>query len=183
MTEDRLLLEALKKGDRAAFNVLFEKYSPKLYFFCLKYLSDKINAEEIVQETFLKIWETRSKIDTSRHFNTWLITIARHIIFDYLRHKMVEWKFNDYALKSFDISADLESEQTEKQLRSYLTKTIEQLPVQQKEVLLLKSKGYDNKEIALRLNLSKRTVETHINRALKVLRIQLKEIKVFLLFF
>ncbi|MDR0296110.1 MAG: RNA polymerase sigma-70 factor [Prevotellaceae bacterium] len=168
--EDRQLIISLKKGNREAFNLLFEKYSPKLHFFTLKSFQNKVDAEEIVQNTFLKIWETSYKIDENQHFTTYLITIAKHIIYDCLRHKLVERKYNQYILQSSDESYSIENDFVLKNLKEYLAISIGRLPTQQKEIILLKSKGYNNKEIAKQLKLSKRTVETHINRALKFLR-------------
>lgn len=185
MSEDKLLLTLLKKGSRDAFNALFEKYSPKLYFFCLKSFQNKVDAEEIVQDAFMKIWETRSRIDENQHFNTYLIAIAKHIIYDFLKHKVVERKYSDYILQSSDGSYNIEQEVALKDFKQYMLGSIEQLPAQQKEILLLKSKGYDNDEIAQQLNLSKRTIETHINRAFKFLRIYLaakKEVYISLIF-
>jgi RNA polymerase sigma-70 factor (ECF subfamily) len=168
--EDRQLIISLKKGNRKAFNALFEKYSPKLHFFTLKSFQNKVDAEEIVQSSFLKIWETRHKIDENQHFNTYLITIAKHIIYDLLRHKLVERKYSQYILQSSDESYSIENDFVLKNLKEYVATSIEHLPIQQREIILLKSKGYDNEEIAKQLKLSKRTVETHINRALKFLR-------------
>ena len=170
MKEDLLLLILLKKGNRKAFNVLFEKYSPKLYFYTLKTFKNRIDAEEIVQDTFLKIWETAHRIDEHKHFNTYLISIAKHLICDRLRHKAVEQKYSRYMSHFSSEFYSIEDKLESKNLKESLLADIENLPSQQKEVLLLKSKGYDNNEIATYLNLSKRTVETHINRAFKFLR-------------
>jgi RNA polymerase sigma-70 factor (ECF subfamily) len=170
MNEDGVLIISLKKGNRNAFNTLFEKYSPKLYFFVLKTFQNKVEAEEIVQETFLKIWETRHRIDEKQNFNTYLISIAKHLIYDHLRHKAVERKYSQRVQQTSDKSYTVEDEFALESLRDYIIANIELLPPQQKEILLLKNKGYENDEIAERLNLSKRTVETHINRAFKVLR-------------
>ncbi|MDR1951181.1 MAG: RNA polymerase sigma-70 factor [Bacteroidales bacterium] len=170
MNEDSILIISLKKGNRNAFNTLFEKYSPKLYFFILKTFQNKVEAEEIVQDTFLKIWETRRRIDEKQHFNTYLISIAKHLIYDHLRHKAVERKYSQHALQASDKSYSVDDELALESLRDYIIAKIELLPPQQKEILLLKNKGYENDEIAKLLSLSKRTVETHINRAFKSLR-------------
>ena len=178
-TFDKVLLTSLQKGDREAFNALFIKYSPKVYFFCLKYFKNQVEAEEIVQDVFLRIWETRNKIDVTKPFNTYLIAIAKHIIFDAIRRQAVKRRFTLYLQESSSGSYDLGHELDEKNLREYLLMTIGQLPLQQRSILLLKSNGYNNSEIARRLRLSKRTVETHVNRALKYLRLQLKQVMSF----
>jgi len=173
MTQERLLLESLKKGNREAFNTLFKKYSPKLYFFCLKYFKGQIEAEEIVQDSFLKIWETHKGIDATCPFSTYLITIAKHRIFDQLRHEVVKRKYSSYLLHSSKGDFDLEHELIENNMKEHLWACVGHLPAQQKSILHLKGKGYGNSEIAERLHLSKRTVEKHINRALKYLQMHL----------
>jgi len=170
MTQDSILIISLKKGNRNAFDTLFEKYSPKLYYFVLKTFQNKVEAEEIVQDTFLKLWETRHRIDEKQHFNTYLISIAKHLIYDHLRHKAVERKYSQYAKQTSEKTYTVEDEFALESLKDYIVAQIELLPPQQREILLLKSKGYANDEIAQTLNLSKRTVETHINRAFKLLR-------------
>lgn len=178
MNEETRLLVLLKKGNRDAFDTLFGKYSPKLYFFVLKTFRSRADAEEIVQETFLRIWETRREVDETRHFNTYLITIAKRIIYDRLRRMAVERRYNDHIRQSAAESYSIENELALKNLREYMAANIELLPAQQREILVLKSMGYENEEI---LNISKRTVETHINRAFRILRTYLADRKEVLL--
>ncbi len=173
MGEDKSLLVRLKNGDREAFNQLFETYSPKLYFFCLKSFRNQVDAQEIVQDTFLKIWETRRRVDENQHFNTYLIAIAKHAIYDFLKHRVVERKYSDYMLRSGDGAYSIEHELAVRDFREHMAAGIERLPAQQKEVMRLKSRGYDNDEIARRLDLSKRTVEAHVNHAFKSIRAHL----------
>jgi RNA polymerase sigma-70 factor (ECF subfamily) len=169
---DNILLSLLKKGNKNAFDTLFKKYATRLYFFSLNFFT-KEDAEEIVQDTFVKIWETRDKIDVTQHFNTYLITIAKHLIYNHFRHKVVEQKYNKYILQTSCDFYSIEHELILKNLKEHIIASIEQLSPQQKEIILLKYNGYDNQSIAEQLHLSKRTVETHINKAFKILRLYL----------
>lgn len=177
--EDKIVLASLKKGDIKAFDVLFKKYSSRLYFFALHFFTSKTDAEEIVQETFVKIWETRERIDENQHFNTYLIAIAKHIIYNHFRHKLVERKYSEQVKQSAVDFYSIEEDIAIKNLRSRMLAGMAQLPPQQREILHLRHKGYDNDEIARQLKISKRTVETHIGKAFKYLRIQLQDYKEF----
>ncbi len=170
MDEEKVLLVSLKKGNRDAFDAVFKKYASRLYFFSMSFFNSKSDAEEIVQETFVRIWETRSTIDENKNFNTYLISIAKNLIYNTFRHKLVVQKYAEQAQQLSDGSYSMEQDLMMQNMREQLLSGIGLLPPQQKEVLLLKSKGYSNEEIAQQLKLSKRTVETHINKAFKYLR-------------
>ena len=73
---DNGLIAQLQNGDKAAFKMLFEKYGPRLYQFSLKYLRDKEDAEDLLNEVFLKIWENRHSLKTNTSFQSYLFTIA-----------------------------------------------------------------------------------------------------------
>jgi RNA polymerase sigma-70 factor (ECF subfamily) len=73
-------LKELKKGDHAAFEKVFERYSKQPYLFSLSYLKSKDAAEDIVQEVFLKIWNNRESIKTDTSFQSYLFTIALNAV-------------------------------------------------------------------------------------------------------
>ena len=175
MELSKALLLLLKKGDEEAFDVIFRQYAPRLYYFVTGFSGNKAEAEEVVQETFVKIWENRGRIDENQNFNTFLVTIAKHIIYNKIKHRMVEKKYVDAILQSPFHVTTVEDEMDYKYLKDHIGLAISQLPPQQKEILLLRNKGYTNKEIARVLNISKRTVETHITKAFHFLRSCLKK--------
>lgn len=179
MEDDKHLLSLLKKGDRGAFDAIFKKYAPKLYFFSLKFFNSKDDADEIVQETFVRVWKTRGELDENQNFNAYLVTIAKNLIYNVFRRRLVEKKYVEYILLSSTDSYSIEHELVMRNLKERMLQGIEQLPPQQKEVLLLRNKGYSNDEIAKQLSLSKRTVEAHIGKAFKYLRSYLVDRKEF----
>ena len=173
--EQKKALTILKKGNKAAFDAIFRLYAPRLYYFVLGFFGNKVEAEEIVQETFIKVWENRAQIDENRNFNTFLVAIAKHIVYNKLKRRMIEKKYVDTVLQSPSHSAVAEDELHDKYLKEHLNLALSQLPPQQKEILRLRNKGYDNEEIAKHLRISKRTVETHITRAYRLLRTHLRK--------
>ena len=173
--EEKDLFRALKRGEKDAFGVIFNKYAPDIFFFSMDLLKDEDEAEEILQETFIKVWENRKNIDPDRNFRAYLISIAKHQIYNMLKHKVVERK---YLLKGKDsTSADIENKLYEDDLRDILFKSFDRLTEHQKRILTLKSNGLNNEEIAGLLNISKRTVEGHLSQAYKQLRLDLSHLK------
>lgn len=79
------LIKLLKKGDRLAFDVIYRKYSRRLYGFIFRYVKQETDAEEIIQEVFVKIWQKRDKINIYSSFESFLFTIAHNITVNVLK--------------------------------------------------------------------------------------------------
>jgi len=171
MPEDRHLLELLKRDDSVAFEVLFERYASRLYRFSLHLFNGNVcDAEEVVQDVFLKVWENRAKIDSVQNFNSYLITIAKRQIYDAIKHRFVVEKHRNHILNFSAKTASDEDSYILKNLIELMLSCVEQMPNQQKEVMHLRNQGFTNTEIAQQLGISPRTVETHVSNALKNLR-------------
>ena len=145
-------------------------------------LVSKEDAENIVQDVFLKLWETRKKIDPSQNFGMYTMTIARNLIYDMFRRKLVSSRYVLKLQPLLEESVSTWDELNSRDRSKFMLCCIERLPKQQREVMLLKIKDFDNEEIAKLLGLSKRTVETHLNKAYKKLRIDLEEIRFYLFY-
>jgi len=183
---DQKLVESLKKGDLFAFDQLFAKYSKKLYYFTKNYLDSKEDAEGLVQEVFLKIWEKRKELKEHLSFNAYIYTITYNAIRKHFRKKTREKKYLYSYLKNFDETHNNTAMDIEyNNLRELADKTIEKLPKKRKEIFLLsRREGLNNEEIANRLHISKNTVENQMTQALRFLREQLgKETILSILFY
>jgi RNA polymerase sigma-70 factor (ECF subfamily) len=136
-------------------------------------------AEEIVQETFLKVWEIHRQIDPERNFENLLITIAKNKIYSILRHRVIELRYG--ATKGIEASdtapANVEHDLYMEDLRKALLKGIDSLSPQQREILTLKSQGLTNDEIAAAMAVPKKTLENNIYKAYRQLRIQLDDFR------
>lgn len=174
--DEGVLLMQFQAGDKRAFDQLFKMYAPRVGYFCLQ-LVHPADAEEIVQDTFLRLWESREKIDAGRNLNTYITTIAKNLIYDLFRRKLVEQRYCDQLQPILREQMVVENEFYRDNLHEVMLHSINKLSEQQREVMLLKSKGFSNDEIAELLGLSKRTVETHLNKAYKKLRIELGEVR------
>lgn len=169
---ERDLVEKLRQSDPAAFKILYEKYAPRLKAFSTRFNFTLPESEDIVQETFIKIWKTRDTINPDTSFNTFLITIAKHLIYNQLRHSTYRKKYrNEISL----LSQQSTSLGNEKDLQELIEKTITKLPDKCQQIYR-KSRmdGYTNSEIAREMSVTKSTVENQLNKALKKLKNQLR---------
>jgi len=185
---DRVVLLKLKEGQSSAFELLFWKYNAKLYNFVYNILYDKSLAEDITQSAFLKIWERREDIDPDKSFSAYLFVIARNLVFKETERLIHE---GNYIIASKEQEGNTETDnQTSEKLdatfvEQYIDKIIEQLPPSRREIFILSRKnGFSNKEIAQRLAISEKTVETQIYRSLQFLKERMKgHIVILSLFF
>ncbi len=182
---DQLLVKALRKGDFKAFETLFFKYNKKLYYFAKGHLGSREDAEGLVQEVFIKIWEKREDLNEYLSFNSYIFTITFKAILKHFRTKSREKKYMDQFFSDFiDESNETSVEVEYNNLLELANKAIEKLPEKRKLVYILsRKKGFTNQEIAEQLNISKRTVETHLQHALKFLREKLDKNSLFFLLF
>lgn len=162
------LIDNLRKGNSEAFRILYEKYAPRLKAFCTRFNFSEQEGEDIVQETFIKIWEVRDTINPFYSFNTFLITVAKHLIYNQIRHANYKKKYSKEILY---ISQKESTPGNEKDLEALIENTVNELPDKCREIYKKsRVEGYSNSEIAEELNISKSTVENQINKALKSLK-------------
>jgi len=183
---DSLAVKNLKQGDAKAFDNLFNKYSQRLYNFSFKYLKSAEDAEEVVQEVFLYIWEKKAGLKPDYSFNAYIFTIAYHIIKKHFIKKSRENAFKDEQIYIF-----LNEENNLDQIIDYrflLEKVeliINSLPPRRREIFIKrKYQGLSIKQIAGELGISPSTVENQLAAAQKHIQKELQQEKLAgLLFF
>jgi RNA polymerase sigma-70 factor (family 1) len=160
---------ALKNGNALAFDELFRIYGKRLYHFSLGYLKSKTDAEEVVQEVFMKIWHNRSSLDPELSFNAYLFKIAyRHIAERFRKINQEKKYLHDIASETLVFTADMDERTNYQSLLELVERLIQKLPERQKEVIIHRRiEGLSVADIALRLDISPKTVEHHITEALK----------------
>ena len=163
----------LKKGDVIAFDKIYEMYSKRLYGFVLRYVKQKEDAEGIVQEVFIKIWETRNKIDIYSSFDSFIFTITYNITINLLRKRISEHKYQD-RLKSVQQITEADEIIDEiyfKEINTQLQLLLDKLTPRQKEIFQLsRDKGLTHEEIAKKLDISVNTVKNHLVSALTFIK-------------
>ena len=175
-TAEKLLLIKLKEGSFQAFEKLYTMYSGKLYNFIMRLSSgNQYMAEEVVQSTFIRIWEVREKVDPGASFISFLCTIAKNMLMNMYQRQTIEYVYNEYLLKS-EVDHDSHTEETIDLhfLNDYIDSLAEELPAQRKKIFILsKRQNYTNKEIAEMMGISESTVATQLSLAVKFMREQL----------
>ena len=169
----RELLIRLKNGDMLAFDQIYELYSHKLFSFVFRILKDETEADDVVQEVFVKIWESREKLGDYKLLNSYIFTIAYNNSIDLIRKKINNNKYLEHLKISATINftPTIVSQIEFDELNNEVEKLIVKLPERQKQVYLLhREEGLTYPEIAERLGISKNTVENHMVKALKYLR-------------
>lgn len=168
------LVGLLQTGDQKAYNELYKLFSPKILNTCKKMYLNQQDAEGVVQEVFLKVWEKRIALDSTLSFNAYLLTIMRSLIFNQSKKQALEiayQKYNIHFLRKVDNSTE-ENVHFE-EIKLFTNQAIASLPKGQKEVISLKfSEHLTSEEIAEKLHISKRTVENQLYKATKKLKKQ-----------
>ena len=167
------LLIRLKNGDMLAFDQIYELYSHKLFSFVFRILKDEAGADDVVQEVFVKIWESREKLGDYKLLNSYIFTIAYNNSIDLIRKKINNNKYLEHlrVSASINFTPSIVSQIEYNELNKEVEKLVGNLPERQKQVYLLhREEGLTYPEIAERLGISKNTVENHMVKALKYLR-------------
>ncbi len=183
--DDIQCVKGLQSGSVQAFDLLFQRYSNRLYSYSLSLLKTHQDAEEIVQITFEKIWEKREEITSDRSFKSFLFTIAYHLIIDQFRKNLQSRKYEDFILhearKNFNV---VEEELEYNELHDKIEKAISNLPERRRIIFKMsRIEGLSHKEIAERLDISPETVENHINLAICSLKKVLERDSIAILLF
>lgn len=170
---DTELAILLIHDDEAAFSELYVRYKDKLYYFCLHLLKSKEEANDIVQEIFIRIWESRSFINPDLSFSSFLYTMARNRIMNYFRDMDIDIKVKEIiASQKITTEETAESQIIYTEYQEILRTAIEQLPTQRQKIFnMSRIENMSHKEIAAELNISVNTVQEHISEALKFIKI------------
>ena len=164
----------IAEGDEEAFRQLFHLYMPKLYPMILKVTKTENATEDILQETFLRVWMNRDKLPGIENPWAWILQIAYYQAFTHLRKQITHEKaVNKLSDKpdSRSLSSATEEAVAFRAMQTLIAQAIYKMPSQQKKVYLLsREQGLKVPEIASRMSLSEQTVKNTLVRALKFIR-------------
>jgi RNA polymerase sigma-70 factor, ECF subfamily len=176
---EQITLYSLKEGRVEAFNLCFDLYYKPLCSYANVIIKNPDTSEEIVQNIFMEIWMNREKLPTHSSFKAYILTAVRNDCLDYLKHKKNVQKYVDLQLnRKIEVDDDIFNQLIDKELQDHLNHAILKLPEACRKVFELSRFHYNSyKEIAEKLNISIKTVENQIGKALKIVR---KELDPFL---
>lgn len=170
---DKELAILLAKNDECAFRELYFRYKDKLWRYTFSFLKSEEESDDMVQEVFTRLWELRHFIDPYLSFSSFIYTMTRNRILNYLRDMDVELQVK----KAFALKLSIKTDTTESDLifaeyQTILANAIDQLPPQRKKIFnMSRLENKSHKEIAAQLNISVSTVQEHISESLKFLKI------------
>ena len=173
---DNELLSCLSKGDPDAFEEIFCKYNAKVYNFILSTLFDKALAKDLTQNVFLSVWEHRESIDSTKNFAAYIYTIAKNMVYRQTEKMVLAHRYEEYVHKfQSSLENSVEEYINYQYVEELITELIKQLPPSRREIFLLsRQHGLTNKEIAQKLSISEKTVETQITRSIHFLKKHIK---------
>lgn len=174
--DERKLLAEVAERDQQAFRVIYDHYGKKVYTYALQLLHSEAEAEEMVQEVFLKLWLMGDRVLEITSLEAYLRTTTKHRSLNVLRRLVLEGKIEKALGKEWrEENTDIEDEILIRDVRNVLNRAVESLPKQQREAYILcQQQGLKYEEAAACLNISPLTVQTHVKRALRSVRAYVK---------
>jgi RNA polymerase sigma-70 factor (ECF subfamily) len=177
------LLELLSTGDEYAFTEIYDRFSKKLFAVAYSRLKEVQEAEDIVHDVFASLWVNRSKVEV-KSLENYLATATKYTVFAKIRRKERERLYNQTSQPSSVVELNIEISLHYKYILEALTNEVEKLPEKCKLIFKYsRNNKLPVKEIAEKLNLSPKTVENQLNKALKQLKLITKTFLVSLFSF
>lgn len=171
-SEERSLILRLIEGDEDAFCELYATYKNRLIYFAMRFLKSREYAEDVFQDAFTVVWQSRRFINPDASFSSYLYTIMRNRILNQLRNAANEEKLKESILsQALDYTEDTKREVMLNDLKSLISHALQQLTPRQREIFEMSREAQlSHKEIADKLGISVNTVQEHISTSLKLIR-------------
>ncbi|WP_159470137.1 RNA polymerase sigma factor [Dyadobacter sp. 3J3] len=180
ISDNELVKLICQHNDELAFSKLYERHARLLVHTAIRKTGTKTVAEDLVQEVFFKFWLGRHKFDIQKNAQAYLQGMLKNnIISHYYKQQRqrvfsiddVESPADDFTQENLDYNL----------LSEFYEQSLLKLPEKCRQVFVLSRKGYSLKEIASTLEISEKTVEAHITKALRILRVEMKDYIAFIL--
>jgi len=163
---------SLRVGGEKEFKKLFNTHSKKLYDIACRHVSSN-DAEDIVQDLFIELWEKRVTINVQSSWDGYLFSVLKYRIFRFLDKRN---ELDDALSEALHFTTDKKDILAFEQLYTRLIDTVESLPEQGRAII--QKRYFENKkiqEIALEMGISTETVKTHLKRSFRIMRLQMKD--------
>ncbi len=167
----QLLIGKLNRGNEKAFDQIYKIFSPRVFSFALSLLKNRSEAEEIVQEVFMKVWDKRQDLSPHGSFESYLFTMSKNAVLNTIRKANYHRFFLEYKLSNPEPDPVLDQELNYMELETIYQKAIDKLSPRKKEIFILSQKyalTYD--EIAKKLGISAKTVRNQMDAASSEIR-------------
>lgn len=164
--DNSFVLNSLKNREDSGLKQVYNLYWKKMFSYAYKTIEDRWLCEDIIQEIFIRLWENAGATEI-KNIESYLFTALKYKIANYLRDRKYI-SVHQNVLESLPSNVIFQSPLEYNDLKVQILRTMDELPEKCRNVFYLsRMEDYSNQEIAVELNISKRTVETHISKALK----------------
>lgn len=174
---DVFLIEKLRNGDSKAFEELYLGRKQKLFNFVRHLTNNEEDANELVQDVFLKLWERKEYLKDVDSLDAYIFTIAKNKVYKRARKRAYEHIYTNYIMhykKQQDNCT--EDEIFYSDIKKLVDEVIESMPGTRKKIFKMsREDGMSNKQIAMQIQTSESNIENHINKAIKTLRAHIKD--------
>lgn len=178
---DAVLIQLLETGDENAFQEIYKRYWYKLYTVARRKVEAQEDAEEIVQDIFVDLWERRIRLNINE-LDRYLFSAVKYKVLNYIKSRIVRQTYRDTVSLKIDADSNTEEELALQDLRQAITNGIENLPPKTQEIFRLnRLEGLSVREISDLLHIPERTVEYHVTQSLRSMRVYLKDFVVLML--
>lgn len=181
---DRKLAALLEQGDEYAYTEIFERYKVLLYKHAYRLLGDEDEANDIISDLFLALWQKRGSLNPQVSLSAYLYGSVRNRVFDLMTHQKVIARYLD-SIREFITQGHYETDELirAKELAAIIEWEIAALPPKMREVFELSRSGeFSYKEIGEMLNITEGTVKQQVHNALKTLRLKIHSFLVLFTF-
>ena len=175
--EDKRLISGLKNGDKKIFEEIYRFYYLPLFKYCFNYIGNEKDAEEIIQTIFLRLWVKRDNLNINISLKAYLYGSTKNESLNYLNHKKIENKYSQHKIETTKQTTDnFQSKYENEELEILIKQAILKLPEKRRKIFeMSRYDGLKYSDIAEKLSVSVKTVETQMTKALKTLRKSLKD--------
>lgn len=171
------IIRGLKSGYESSYKQLFNQYYLVLSVFATRYVNNMEIAKEIVQDVFVHLFEIRDSLEIKTSLKSFLYQSVKNRSLNHIKHYQLHEKHLENLKSESDTTVDFEEQIKAAELECQIFEVVQNLPAQCRKIFeMSRIEGKRNIEIADSLNISKRTVETQISKALKILRANLKNL-------
>jgi RNA polymerase sigma-70 factor (ECF subfamily) len=169
---DQELLSLLLKDDRNAFTQIYNRYMDLLYLHALKRLKDEDEAEDLIQDLFITIWEKRAELNFGSTLSAYLYRAVKNKVINALAHRHIKTNYLE-SLQQYIDAGEFNTDEAVrvKELAEQIEKEVGRMPAKMQEIFLLsRNENLSHKEIAEQLGISDKTVKKQVGNAIKILK-------------
>lgn len=179
MNEEQVLVSRLRSKDRTAFALVFNLYKNALINYASRFLDEREEAEEVVQDVFVKFWDKCEELVPESSVKSYLYRSVHNTCLNHLKHQKVKDSYRQHVINHLDRTSEIKLvEEDPEKIRKEILAEIENLPPRCSEIFKLsRLEGLKYQEIADHLEISVKTVEVQVGKALRVLREKLVHLK------